>query len=101
MLRHAILGASCLIVALVAASAAMADCNYDPNSPINNCSGAIRDYFQQTTGSQGQSYEDVEKRVNSAKDTLNECTSCAMDYIQRGTDSAQPSESPDDGSTSK
>ena len=86
-----------LIIATIAGAALMAGpssvrpslaaCNYD-NDAVSNCGDAINDYFNKTIGHQTNSYDDVQNRVDSAKDTLQQCYDCAMDKVEQGANSS-------------
>ncbi len=87
----AIFAAAFLLIAPQHATA-QGSCNYNPNDAIKNCAAAAQDYFQKTFGSQSNTYEDVDKRVNSAGDVLKECGNCAMEKFT-GSDSSSSSSS--------
>lgn len=82
-MRYAIAGAFCI---LLASAPAFADCNYNANNAIKNCQSAIKDWFSNTKNNQSQSSEDIQKRVDSARDTLNECINCATSQIDNATE---------------
>jgi hypothetical protein len=84
-----LLGLTAAILAAVPHSTrdAQAACNYS-NDPLSNCGNAINDYANKTFGHQSNSYDDVKTRVDSAKDTLNQCVDCAMDKVEQGANGA-------------
>lgn len=90
-MRSVILTLSAL---LLASSAAYADCNYNKSNVAANCQAAIHDYFTNTQNNQSGSYEDVQKRVDSAKDVLKECTSCGVSTLQDQINSVTTTQSP-------
>ena len=91
-MRYAIAGAFCI---LLASAPAFADCNYNANNAIKNCQSAIKDWFSNTKNNQSQSSEDIQKRVDSARDTLNECINCATSQIDNATKSLGSSNTTD------
>jgi hypothetical protein len=67
---------------LCCSSAANAACNYSSADAGKNCKDAVDDYWNKTRNHQGSSYQDVEKRVETLKDTLRECKDCTMDRLE-------------------
>ena len=65
---------------------AKAACNYDSKDAAHNCQDAVRDYGRKTWDAQSPSYRDVEKRVNTLRDILNECKDCTMDRLNQKVD---------------
>lgn len=78
-----------LVGAWLSATPAMAECNYDSRDAVANCKAAAKDYFRKTMNWNTDSYKDVVRRVESLKDTLNECDlNCGMSVVERGADGA-------------
>jgi len=66
---------------------AAAACNYNSDA-VQNCNDAVHDYFNKTINNQSSSYNDVTKRVDSARDTLRECYNCAVDKVDSAVNSS-------------
>ena len=60
---------------------AQSSCNYNSQDAVANCADASRDYLGKVLKSdnQEQTYEGVERRVNTAGSLVRECGDCALD----------------------
>ena len=78
-----VLFAAVFVMALGAGRSAQAQssCNYDTQDAVANCADATRDYLGKILRSdnQEQTYEGVERRVNTAGSLVRECGDCALD----------------------
>ncbi|WFU37474.1 hypothetical protein QA640_23630 [Bradyrhizobium sp. CB82] len=83
------------------ASPAAAACNYSSDY-ARNCADAVSDAAGKAVQYNSNSYRDIEKRVDSLRGAVKECYDCAMEHVERGTNSAfststSTSTSTDDG----
>lgn len=86
-----VLFAAVFVMALGAGRSAQAQssCNYDTQDAVANCADATRDYLGKILRSdnQEQTYEGIERRVNTAGGLVRECGECGLDRISGGKSS--------------
>lgn len=81
-------------LAILLVGSVEAECRHDPD-PLKNCEDAVSDWWNENSSHQSQSAEDVQHRTEGLKDTLRECTDCAMDTVQSGANNASPTANTD------
>lgn len=79
-----------VLIAALMAETAIAKCRFDAD-PLKNCEDAVSNWWNDNSSHQTQSGEDVRHRTNSLRDTLQDCTDCAMDKVESGSKQAAPS----------
>lgn len=79
-----------VLIAILIAETAVARCRYDTD-PLKNCEDAASNWWNDNSAHQTQSGEDIQHRTNSLRNTLQDCTDCAMDKVESGFKQAAPS----------
>ncbi len=79
-----------VLIAILTAGTASARCRYDTDA-LKNCEDAVSGWWNDNASHQSPSGEDVQHRTNGLRNTLQECTDCAMDKVESGFKQAAPS----------
>jgi hypothetical protein len=91
MLKPIVLSVSLALIAFAGvslrATPAAAACNYNSDY-ARNCADAVTDAAGKAIQYNSNSYRDIEKRVDSLRGAVKECYDCAMEHVDRGTNSA-------------